>query len=80
MGRKLLNRTLEERTQQKRDWEAQNPEKVAIHRRTALLNLCIRRGSMPCKKTVDRYEFTREELMPILDTLFEKQREIEDSE
>tara|TARA_R100000231_G_scaffold3044_2_gene5581 strand:+ start:1324 stop:1575 length:252 start_codon:yes stop_codon:yes gene_type:complete len=74
MGRKSLNLTPEEIRERKRNWEKNNPEKVREYRRKGLITQCIKRGSMPCKATIERYGFTEEELHPIFASLFGREQ------
>mgnify|MGYP000331535367 CR=1 FL=1 len=71
MGRKSLNLTPEEIRQRKRQWEEANPEKVQSYRRKGLITQSIKRGSMPCKTTIEKYNYTQEELQPLFDKMFE---------
>ena len=70
MGRKSLNLTQEGIRERKKNWEKNNPEKVKEYRRKGLITQCIKRGSMPCKATIERYGYTEEELQPIFNSLF----------
>lgn len=70
MGRKSLELTKEQIRERKRLWEENNPEKVKEYRRKGLITQCVKRGSMPCKATIERYNYTVEELQPIFDAMF----------
>ncbi len=61
--------TPELRREKKKAWESANPEKVYAYRRRGVLQTCLKRSSLPSKTTVDRYEFTKEELDPIYEAL-----------
>ena len=56
----------------KKEWDAANQDKVALYRRATTLRRCQMRCSVPTKNTVMRYKFTKEELKPIFDALWEK--------
>jgi len=68
-GRKSLGLTVEEKRERKRAWEAANPQRVQEYRRRGVLVTCLKRASMPSKATVERYQFTKDELDPIYEAL-----------
>lgn len=68
-GRKTLGLSAEEKRERKRAWEAANPQRVMEYRRRGVLVTCMKRASMPSKATVERYQFTKEELDPIYEAL-----------
>jgi len=70
MGRKNLNRTPEEIRERKKNWAKNNPDKIYEYNRKSLLDRCITRNTIPCKKTIERYNYTTEELQPLFDNLF----------
>lgn len=54
----------------KKEWDIDNKDKVYEYRRKCTLNRCFDRCSVPTKKTIDKYEFTKDELLPIFENLF----------
>tara|TARA_E500000318_G_C3413734_1_gene154603 strand:+ start:227 stop:502 length:276 start_codon:yes stop_codon:yes gene_type:complete len=68
--------TPEIKREKKKAWEAANPDRVAAYRRKGVLQTCLKRASLPSKATVERYEFTKEELDPIYEALHANRREI----
>ena len=72
-GRKPLHRTPEERRELKKQWEAENPERVFEYRRTAVLSACIKRAAFPTRKTIERYNFTRDDLDPLYELVLARE-------
>ena len=61
----------------KKEWDLANQDKVALYRRATTLRRCQQRCSVPTRETVRKYKFTKEELKPIFDALWEKWSVIE---
>jgi len=60
------------RKDRKAEWDKVNTEKVYKYRRQTTLRRCEQRCSLPTKGTVDKYKFTKEELIPIFNALWSK--------
>lgn len=60
------------RKARKKEWDAYNTDKVFQYRRATALKRCEERCSVPTKHTIQKYNFTREELQPIIDGLWDK--------
>ena len=54
----------------KKEWDIDNGDKVYEYRRKCTLNRCFDRCSVPTKKTIEKYKFSKDELLPIFDNLF----------
>ena len=54
----------------KKEWDIENSDKLYQYRRKCTLNRCFDRISVPTKKTIEKYEFTKDELAPIFENLF----------
>ena len=75
MGRKKLFETKEELEAHKIKWFAEYKlklpkEKRNEYNRKAALNRCLERQSVPTRATINLYNFTKEEIQPIFDSLF----------
>ena len=55
----------------KKYWDDDNADKVHNHRRATTLKRCLKRCSVPTKNTVMRYNYTKEELRPIFESMWE---------
>jgi hypothetical protein len=60
------------RKARKKEWDATNTDKVFQYRRATALKRCEQRVSVPTRHTIQKYNFTREELRPIFEALWEK--------
>jgi len=67
------------RKERKREWDLLNTHKVVAYRRATTLRRCIQRCSVPTKETVKKYHFTKDELKPIFDALWNKWSSVEDT-
>jgi len=54
----------------KKEWDMENGDKLYQYRRKCTLNRCFDRCSVPTKKTIEKYSFTQDELLPIFENLF----------
>ena len=54
----------------KKEWDIENGDKLYQYRRKCTLNRCFDRCSVPTKKTIEKYSFTQDELLPIFENLF----------
>ena len=60
------------RKERKHEWDKSNTDKVFLYRRQTTLKRCEQRCSVPTKQTIQKYEFTKEELIPIFNALWSK--------
>ena len=58
------------RQTRKKDWDEDNPDRLYQYRRKCTMARCFDRCSVPTKKTIDKYKFTKDELGPLFDNLF----------
>ena len=64
----------------KKEWDMMNTDKVFKYRRSTTLRRCEQRCSVPTKQTIEKYNFTKDELKPIFDRLWSKLSLMSDTE